>query len=82
MDFLTILSYVLAVVETGALIGTLIYVTRAMQEKKIQRTKKGKKGGKSNEQIEKAVKTYSRNAAVFFVIYLILNIIRRYSGIF
>lgn len=82
MDFLTILSYLLAVVETGALIGALIYVTQALQEKKIQRTKKGKKGGKSNEQIEKAVKTYSRNAAVFFVIYLILNIIRRYSGIF
>lgn len=82
MDFLTILSYLLAVVETGALIGALIYVTQALQEKKIQRTKKGKKGGKSNEQIEKAVKTYSRNAAVFFVIYLILNLIRRYSGIF
>ena len=82
MDFLTILSYILAVVETGALIGALIYVTQALQEKKIQRTKKGKNGGKSNEQIEKAVKTYSRNAAVFFVIYLILNIIRRYSGIF
>jgi hypothetical protein len=82
MDFLTILSYILAVVETGALIGALIYVTQALQEKKIQRTKKGKKGGKSNEQIEKAVKTYSRNAAVFFVIYLILNLIRRYSGIF
>ena len=82
MDFLTILSYLLAVVETGALIGALIYVTQALQEKKIQRTKKGKKGGKSNERIEKAVKTYSRNAAVFFVIYLILNIIRRYSGIF
>lgn len=82
MDFLTILSYVLAVVETGALIATLIYVTQALQEKKIQRTKKGKKGGKSNEQTQKAVKTYSRNAAVFFVIYLILNLIRRYSGIF
>lgn len=82
MDFLTILSYLLAVVETGALIGALIYVTQALQEKKIQRTKKGKKGGKSNEQIEKAVKTYSRNAAVFFVIYLVLNLIRRYSGIF
>ena len=82
MDFLTILSYLLAVVETGALLGALIYVTQALQEKKIQRTKKGKKGGKSNEQIEKAVKTYSRNAAVFFVIYLILNLIRRYSGIF
>ena len=82
MDFLTILSYLLAVVETGALIGALIYVTQALQEKKIQRTKKGKKGGKSNEQIEKAVKPYSRNAAVFFVIYLILNLIRRYSGIF
>ena len=81
MDFLTILSYILAVVETGALIGTLIYVTRAMQEKKIQRTRKGKKGSKSDELIQKAIKAYLRNAGIFFAIYLILNYIRRFSGI-
>ena len=82
MDFLTILSYVLAVVETGALIGTLIYVTRAMQEKKIQRTRKGKKGGKSEELVQKTVRAYLRNAGISFVIYLILNFIRLHSGLF
>ena len=64
MDFLTILSYVLAVVETGALIGALIYVTRALQEKKIQRTRKGKKGGKSEELVQKTVRVYLRNAGI------------------
>ena len=82
MDFLTILSYVLAVVETGALIGTLIYVTRAMQEKKIQRTRKGKKGGKSEELVQKTVRAYLRNAGISLVIYLILNFIRLHSGLF
>ncbi len=33
MDFLTALSYLLAIVETGSLIAALIYVTRAMYEK-------------------------------------------------
>jgi hypothetical protein len=82
MDFLTILSYVLAVVETGALIGTMIYITRIMQEKKLQRTKRGKKGGKSSELTKKAINVYYRNAGIFFGIYLVLNLIRRYSGIF
>ena len=82
MDFLTILSYVLAVVETGALIGALIYVTRALQEKKIQRTRKGKKGGKSEELVQKTVRVYLRNAGISFVIYLVLNYIRRHSGLF
>ena len=29
MDFLTVLSYVLAVVETAALLGVLVFATRA-----------------------------------------------------
>ena len=82
MDFLTILSYVLAVVETASLIAALVYATRAMHEKKIKRTKQGKKGGKSSEIIEKAVALYYRNACLFFMIYLILNFVRRYSGLF
>ena len=53
-----------------------------MHEKKIKRTRSGKKGGKSNEIIEKAVKLYYRNACLFSMIYLILNFVRRYSGLF
>jgi len=34
MDFLTLLSYILAIVETAALFATLVYVTRARHEKK------------------------------------------------
>ena len=82
MDFLTLLSYVLAIVETGALVAVLVYITRAMHEKKIQRTKQGKKGGKSSEVTQKLVSVYYRNAGIFFLIYLALNILRRYSGIF
>ena len=82
MDFVTILSYILAVAETASLIAALVYVTRAMHEKKIKRTKQGKKGGKSNEIIEKAVRLYYRNACIFFMIYVILNFVRLHSGIF
>ena len=82
MDFLTILSYVLAVVETACLLAALVYATKAMHEKKIKRTRSGKKGGKSSEIIEKAVALYYRNACIFFMVYLILNFIRRYSGFF
>ena len=82
MDFLKILSYVLAVVETGTLFGALIYIAQALREKKIQRTQQGKKGGKSKEAIQKAVATYYRNAAIFGILYLVLNVIRRYSGLF
>ena len=82
MDFLTILSYVLAVVETGALIAALVFVTRGMHEKKNQRKKQGKKGGKSNEITQKTVSACHRKAGIFFVVYLVLNFIRLYSGIF
>ena len=82
MDFLTILSYIFAVVETAALIFALVYITRAMHERKIKRTTQGKKGAKSNDEIEKAVAVYKRNAAVFVFVYLVLNAIRNFSGIF
>ena len=82
MDFLTLLSYVLAIVETGALIATLVYVTKAMHEKKAMRTKQGKKGGKSGEVSKSLISGYYRNAGIFFFVYLALNILRRFSGIF
>lgn len=82
MDFLTILSYVLAVVETAALLGVLVFVTRAMHENKIKRTRQGKKGAKSNDEVEKNVAVYKRNALIFLLVYLVLNVFRNYSGIF
>ena len=82
MDFLTILSYVLAVVETAALLGVLVFVTRAMHENKNKRTRQGKKGAKSNDEVEKNVAVYKRNALIFLLIYLVLNVFRNYSGIF
>ena len=82
MDFLTLLSYFLAIVETAALIGTLVYVTRAMHENKIKRTRQGKKGAKSNDEVEKNVAVYKRNALIFLLVYLVLNVFRNFSGIF
>lgn len=82
MDILTILSYVLAVVETAALLGMLVFVTRAMHENKIKRTRQGKKGAKSNDEIDKNVAVYKRNATIFLIVYLILNVFRNYSGVF
>ena len=82
MDFLTILSYVLAVVETAALLGVLVFVTRAMHENKIKRTRQGKKGAKSNDEVEKNVAIYKRNALIFLLVYLVLNVFRNFSGIF
>jgi hypothetical protein len=82
MDFLTILSYVLAVVETAALLGVLVFVTRAMHENKIKRTRQGKKGAKSNDEVEKNVAVYKRNALIFLLVYLVLNVFRNFSGIF
>lgn len=82
MDFLTLLSYILAIVETGALIATLVYVTKAMHEKKNVRTKQGKKGGKSSDISQTLIKGYYRNAGIFLFIYLLLNALRLYSGIF
>ena len=82
MDFLTTLSYILAVIETGSLIAALVYAARAMHEKKIMRTRQGKKGGKNREMTEKAASVFYRNACIAFMVYLILNFIRNYSGLF
>ena len=82
MDFLTILKHLLAVVETVALIGALVFVTRAMHENKNKKRMQGKKGAKSCNEIEMTINTCKRNALIFFSIYLILNFIRRFSGVF
>ncbi|MBR7179620.1 MAG: hypothetical protein IKD27_08935 [Oscillospiraceae bacterium] len=81
MDFLTILKYVLAVVETAALLGALVYSARAIHENKNKKYE-GKKGAKSKETIEKNVSAFKRNAAICFFAYLILNVFRNYSGVF
>lgn len=81
MDFLTVLSYVLAVVETAALLGALIFATRAMHENKLKR-RQGKKGAKSTDEIDKTVARYKRIAGIFLAVYLVLNVLRNYSGIF
>ena len=82
MDFLTVLTYVLAIVETGALIAALIFVTRGLHEKKNQRRKQGKKGGKSSEVTRKEVSASYRYAGLFFFVYIALNFLRNYSGLF
>ena len=82
MDFLTLFRYIVAVVETVSLVAALCYAARSMHEKKIKRTRQGKKGGKNTEITEKLVAAYYRNACIFFFIYLILNFFRRYSGFF
>ena len=82
MDFMTVLTYIAAVVETAALAGALIFATRAMHENKLKKTQKGKKGAKSGEEIDKAIAVYKRYAGIFIFVYLVLNVIRNYSGIF
>ena len=82
MDFLTVLSYVLAIVETVALIGALVFITRAMHANKIKRTKQGKKGAKNSDELDKSIATNKRNALIFGFIYLMLNFLRNYSGLF
>lgn len=68
MDFLTVLSYVLACVETGALLMVLVFITNAMKEKRANQ-----KGKKKNVPVSKA--NYVK-AGIFALIYLVLNIIR------
>lgn len=69
MDFLTLLTYILALVETGALVMALVYVTRAMKEKKASKNKQSP-----------ARKEYYKKSLAFVFVYLILNVIRN-SGL-
>ena len=63
MDFQTILSYGLALIETGALLITLVYLTKAMKERKKNKN-------------SPAVKTYYTGAGIAVIVYLVLNVIR------
>lgn len=60
MDFLTILTYVLAAVETAALIGALVFSAKGIRERKDNAYRKS--------QLTKA--------AVCFAVYIVLNYLR------
>ena len=60
MDFLTILKYVLAVVEIGALIGAMVFSARGMKERKDQSLRK----------------SLLTQAVIYFAVYIILNMVR------
>ena len=62
MDFLTVLKYALAVIETVALIGALIFSAKGFKEKK-------------NKDAKKSLLT---QAVVYFFIYILLNMVRMY----
>ena len=64
MDFLTVLRYVSAVVETGALLIALVYATRALKTK-------------DNEVAKKDAK---KKSVMFLGIYLVLNFLRNSLG--
>lgn len=68
MDFLTILTYVLAVIETTALLMALVFLTRGLKEKKAQR--------KSKKKTVPINKVNYVKAGIFGLIYLVLNVIR------
>ena len=60
MDFLTILKYLLAVVETGALIGAMVFSAKGIKERK-------------NKDARKKLLT---QALIYFTIYIVLNMAR------
>lgn len=68
MDIVTVLKNVCAVVETGALLLSLVFVTKALKEKKANK-------GKTTP----ARKDYYRKAFVFIAIYLVLNMVRNFG---
>lgn len=63
MDFMTLITYILAIVETAALLACLVFVTKGMKEKKDTAARKG----------------YYRKAAIFVAVYLALNVLRNYG---
>ena len=60
MDFLTVLKYFLAVVETGALIGALVFSAKGLKEHK-------------NKGARKSLLT---QAMIYFIVYVLLNMLR------
>ena len=66
MDFLTAFRYILAIVETVALVGALIFATKALQTKKK----------------DEAKKQYRVTSMVYFAVYVVLNILRNSGILF
>ena len=62
MNFMTVLTYVMAIVETGALIGGLVFVTKAIKEKKNS----------------DARRSHYMQGGIYLVVYLVLNLIRNF----
>ena len=62
MDWMTILGYAVAVLETASLLGALVFITRA--------TKAGKHSPEKKQQVQKSV--------IFLIAFLVLNILRSY----
>lgn len=60
MDFLTVLKYILAVVETGALIGALVVSAKGMKEHKNKDRRKN----------------LLMKAVIYFAVYIALNVLR------
>lgn len=60
MDFLTLLKYVLAIIETGALIGAMVFSAKGMREHK-------------DKEVRKALLT---KGGIFFAVYVVLNMVR------
>ena len=60
MDFMTVLTYTLAVIETAALIGALVFATKAIKEKKNSNAKKERQ----------------RTSFIYVAVYLALNFLR------
>lgn len=62
MDFITIIGYVMAFVETAALLGALVFITRAAKASKNSPEKKS--------QVTKSV--------ICLLAFLVLNVLRTY----
>ena len=62
MDFMTVLTYVLAIIETGALIGGLVFVTKAIKEKKDINARRA----------------HFAQGGTYLAVYLVLNVLRNF----
>ena len=67
MDILSLLRSVLAIVETGALLMALVFLTRSMKEKK-------EKGKASPERKANYIKS-----GLFILVYMVLNMVRNFG---
>ena len=60
MEFFETLKFVLMIIETGALLGALIFSAKGIKERKNQ----------------SARKSLLTQGAIYFVVYVILNVLR------